>query len=706
MRIPALAAGLVFVSLISAAHAAAPASQPANAPAGRTDHDLHREIAEFDRKYVVEAYEKVGHRDPKWDAVALKLIRAQYEASIRNTYLGGYYTPWDTPEAMDVEARADLANQLLDLGCDDSMALFMAAYALQESAKPQMGCALAFQLADKYAGESKYVPVYKVMMSNEALQHSDRISEGEPELARMREVFRALVRQALSDKETLPKYRAVIWAKLAWMFEDRDQVRCDRIATAVSNVQNPDPWLFETYMGAVEIQRAWMARGGGLANTVTDDGWVGFAKHLTLARTHLERAATLDPTLPHAPALLVTVAMGQSAEDSHKWFREATRRQIDYPPAYYAYRSVVAPKWGGSFAQQMQLAKSVVQSGRFDTRVPAMVMDILDDIEGDARGSSVTEEMMELAPLVDQAMAGYVANGPKGIRTWAISTRIVWAVLAEHWTEARAMLETMPALEDNPASYRDIEPWDLIERVMAMTHPQADAIAQAMSLDDASSRATALEKLIETLKPDDSAAHLANPNWAGAAKLWLQRRHFEAEFEATLASGEWTPLPIGEDLAGWYMQRGQWKADGDNALIGVCTAGLNIISPYELPDRFELRCTVEPVGDVNPRDKSVGVIPAWSPARRAGAMLLADGGGYLTNGRYNYGKFAVEHQGDATTLRFRYNRGRLSVLDEAGNVVITGTLPAGNHRRPAFGGIDLGAGVTWRFSDIAVRVPK
>lgn len=704
----AIAALVVHASAVARAAPPAtsqPASQPATRPAGRTDHDQLAEIAEFDQKFVVDAYEQKGHRDPKWDAVAVKLVHSQYEASLANPAQGQYYAILRYVPAMAVADRAALARQVIDSGCDDAMVLFLAGNALKEAGDSLS--AKAFALADEHAAGSPYLPIYKVLMFDAAMQSTQPLSEDDPELDQMRERFRAILRLVLADKETLPKYRAVIWAKGAFVFESNNHDAADRIATAMSNVKDPDPWLWGVFMGHAELERAWKSRGNGWANTVTEEGWAGFRKHLDFARQHLEQAAEIDKTLPHAPAMLIMVALGEGTPDAQHWFDEAKKRQIDYLPAYNNYRNIVQPRWSGSIEQQIALAKSEVATGRFDTRVPALASQIVDDMELDLSGPLTPELVEEMAPIIDEAMQGYATKSRDAwVRSWANSLRLAWMALTEDWANARQLLDEMPQVEDGPVENRDIDPRELIGKVLAMTHPQADAIAAAMEQSDSSVRAEKLQMVLDTMTDDESAATLVAAR-SKSARRWVERRLIEAKFDASLASGDWVPLPIEKDLEHWRSYRGEWKIDGENAIIGTSKAGLLTAAPFQLPGRCEMRCTVELIGEADATAKTITVFPAFSPRRKLGGKcLLPESRGYLTDGYYNYGNFPVALSGNSTALIFRCNDGAVSVLDETGRTLVTGTPPHGRSRRPAFGGLTEGEGVTWRFSDIAVRKLK
>ncbi len=84
-----------------------PAAQPlpANASTALAEKDDALHNAWFERNFV-QAYRKVGHRSPKWDAAAEALLRESGPS-----FPG--LAPGDTP---DLRARAQAT---LDTGCDD-----------------------------------------------------------------------------------------------------------------------------------------------------------------------------------------------------------------------------------------------------------------------------------------------------------------------------------------------------------------------------------------------------------------------------------------------------------------------------------------------------------------------------------------------------------------------------------------------------------
>jgi hypothetical protein len=693
-------ATLALLSLVSAG----PTTSPTTARVeGRTDHDLLREIAAFDQQFIVDAYEKHGHHDLKWDDVATKLIRAQYEASIHPGVLGRYYAqPADWPKAMPIGDRVKLASALLDTDCDDAIALYMVAKVLDDSGRPRAG--EAFTRADQNAAASPYVPILKLAMLDGVIRYRDKAND-EAELPKLRERVGELLGEVLTDKETLPRFRTVVWQKGWAVFQDSVYEETDRSPTAIPEVKDPDPWLWEMCMGRWEIVAACKARGGGYAPTVTREGWKSFGERLALAREHLERANDIDKTLPHAAALLITIAVGQSSSDAEKWFREATARQIDSGTAYKRYRWVVQPRWGGSVPAQLAFAKRVVTTGRFETRVPAIALDIIGDIEDDTERPSTPDELEQYLPIINDAMAGYATPDQREpVRAWANSIRIAWLAQAGHWDEARALLDVTPKLDKTAVEYRGFEIAELAGQILAMTGPAADAIAEAMETPAAADRLRQIDAIAPTLAADEKAAVTNDPKRAIAASEWLARRRSETAFEVSLAAGEWTPLPIAPDLKDWRLGNGEWKADGDNAIVGTSKNGLMAIAPFQMPERYEFRCRVELIGEVTTQTRGTYVLPAWSPLHQTGAWISLIGNqSYLLHDHYRYDDFPIEREGNATTVRFRYDRGTFIALDEAGNRLATSKHAQEAIRRPAFGGTTAGTGVTLRFSDIEVR---
>ena len=124
----------------------------------------------------------------------------------------------------------------------------------------------------------------------------------------------------------------------------------------------PDSALGNLIKGNYYIHSAWDARGGGKANTVSNEGWILFFERLDKARIVLERAAQQDAEDPCPLATLQTVGMGSQLERTiiDKWFLEAISRDRFNQQAHYRKLFALCEKWGGSHQEMYNFARQTL----------------------------------------------------------------------------------------------------------------------------------------------------------------------------------------------------------------------------------------------------------------------------------------------------------------------------------------------------------
>lgn len=106
---------------------------------------------------------------------------------------------------------------------------------------------------------------------------------------------------------------------------------------------------------------AWKARGGGFANTVTEQGWKLFGERLTTAREVLEKCrafATRDPIWYYV-MLGVAKGEGWDVERYDALFEEAVTKEPDFLGHYFDKANYMLPRWTGD---PKALARFVDQS--------------------------------------------------------------------------------------------------------------------------------------------------------------------------------------------------------------------------------------------------------------------------------------------------------------------------------------------------------
>jgi hypothetical protein len=105
---------------------------------------------------------------------------------------------------------------------------------------------------------------------------------------------------------------------------------------------------------------AWVARGNGLANTVTAEGWRLFDERIKEAQVVLEGSANMPVMCPQWYSEMMTVGLAQSW--SEKRVKENFERGIQFEPDYYylydQYANYLLPKWDGKPGDAAAFAKS------------------------------------------------------------------------------------------------------------------------------------------------------------------------------------------------------------------------------------------------------------------------------------------------------------------------------------------------------------
>lgn len=112
------------------------------------------------------------------------------------------------------------------------------------------------------------------------------------------------------------------------------------------------------------IRRAWDARGGGTADTVSDRARHVFKERLVKARNCLLQAAELDTEDPTPYATLQTVAMGLPSVPrvtAKHWMNEALKRDPLNRSARRRHLLLLCKKWGGSHQEMYVFARECIK---------------------------------------------------------------------------------------------------------------------------------------------------------------------------------------------------------------------------------------------------------------------------------------------------------------------------------------------------------
>lgn len=205
-----------------------------------------------------------------------------------------------------------------------------------------------------------------------------------------------------------------------------------------------DPWFREMIQGRAAVGWAWESRGGGLASTVSEEGWKGFRENLDKARNHFHAALKLHPDWINPYTQLITVEMGASDREA---MIEAFKKLIQSDPenvsGFEKLLWGLLPRWGGSHHLIRQLAVEAMSCPRRDVGVPAMGYQCLAEIAWDYPGMGWQNVYLdpEIRRLSDQLFAEYEKRAETpAARTRFLAKRFVRELAELRYDDAAATL--------------------------------------------------------------------------------------------------------------------------------------------------------------------------------------------------------------------------------------------------------------------------
>jgi hypothetical protein len=211
--------------------------------------------------------------------------------------------------------------------------------------------------------------------------------------------------------------RPLTWLEVAWEHLGQE-VGPDLMATLDAWVEaRPESAWARTVRGRSFVIWAWQARGGGYANTVSEEGWRLFGERLQAARVDLVEAVRRDPRAVDAAAILIKVCMGLGLErDAAEACLEAARRaQPGHLGAHRAMLVYLMPKWHGDEEAMWSFARAAVAAHPDD---PAFLL-LLDDAHDEmARMEPGHDYLKRHAAELDALHAKVVERYPGHWPSW------------------------------------------------------------------------------------------------------------------------------------------------------------------------------------------------------------------------------------------------------------------------------------------------
>jgi hypothetical protein len=541
---------------------------------------VQKRAREFRIRQWLDGYEKRGQRNPECDAEATLFIR---------TYIARNYGGSEATNSISLDSESDkLANDshctdplVLTVAADESLNLFDAIHRFDRA------------LAAYPESLHKAYPRFYASVRLAGLLGNDSDRAGALDTSALQ-----LLQKCFADGSFTPADQQEIadifvngWG--SYFFQRNTGSVC-----AIAHEAGPDyQWLALTLDGEREITEAWAARGGGYANTVTEEGWRGFHSHLASARSDLTAAWNLEPGWPLAPERMIYVSLGDSdISEMRLWFDRTTTAQIDYPRAWSDLRWGLRPRWYGNEQAMLALGVAAVNTGRFDTDVPRKFMDCIYDVESEMElpaGRHIYGRD-DIWPNLKRMYDGYV-NAPLPLEYrdgWRASYAIV-AYFAGKYNVARTQLEALN-WKPPPQSMRgwsvDLSLMPL--EVAARTGPLGKAISDAESIRNTGDIAGALKKYSNLKDASNADARTSE---------FIQRRLSQLTGERLLQKGEWISLlPSRDNDPDWVFSFGTTRVLPDGGLeVESGPKGHLLFSRVRAGTDFEVRGRFEVVRSSN-----------------------------------------------------------------------------------------------------------
>ena len=378
-------------------------------------------------------------------------------------------------------------------------------------------------------------------------------------------------------------------------------------------------WVRLTLIGQAETQWAWALRGGGWANAVTQDGWKGFAEHIQLAHTALEKAHQLRLDRPEAATLMITVAMAEGAPPtvSRQWFDQAIAAQFDYLPAYKKLMWNYAPRWLGNEQMVLEFGKACANTQRYDTEVPAMIYEACRAIAVENANPRGVFSHPLVASAISQTAQGYLKHSPA---TPARHSHLAARGAIATWLAGDAKTAGASLRAAGQSFSRDAK--ELTRSLLL--HPLGTSRSILAAEGGFGPDIQALDALINEGKLDEARSAIGKIDTAKLAVVGA--REYVAEtgdwltLDGKLKQGGWHPLPVHRSFSTWASTGGNWMRDKDGNLVlyGDDTYLAELLFGLPMPENIQIRgeFVYEPASHDSIRFAwAFGPVLAWQPDR-------------------------------------------------------------------------------------------
>jgi hypothetical protein len=326
---------------------------------------------EWDKRTGLDAYPVVGQHSPAWDNLALDALRSDSSVSIAE--------------------GAKKYRAAVDAGCTDPLIRYYRIRRSVMTAAIKPAVALPQYLAVLPAMDaSGYSPIRKFQIRMQIINACLTDMHDPANRATAEAMFKAAV-QALPTlaaergSPALFEDAGDTFRRAGKLLEHNIKEDHDAIAPGLRHLL-PDSAYPDYFDATFYIDWAWKARGNGMGDTVTDEGWKLFRERLIDAEDFATRGAAAEPLDGRCAASMITICMGLGFDRTvmERWFARAMLANPDNYSACIAKYTYLAPKWHGSAQEELDFGRQCAEFGSVRSRIPTILVDIHVDLSANS----------------------------------------------------------------------------------------------------------------------------------------------------------------------------------------------------------------------------------------------------------------------------------------------------------------------------------
>ncbi len=434
-------------------------------PKGTYPDPVKQARLEWNLQTTVEAYRKAGFRGYYWDGPAI-LALTEFA-----------YSRCGMPDTNEPFGQiiATNANAAIRAGCKDPLVNYLYIRFAMDQANERERFADSFMQMMRTMNGSTYPPVRKFYAAartmDQTLYTYGYNATNSSNLNEAWSVLEQNLLNTLSDK-TVPPEEAYEVAELATTLDGGKSLQQMYQRIEPLYFQNwPNDYTAWLLKGEANIRMAWAARGGGYADTVSDNAWKTFKDDLNVADMSLAKAWGMCTNDERIPIQMIKVCEGlqKPRGEMETWFNRAMAINPDSFIACEQKLHYLYPQWYGSREDMVAFGRQCLASTNWGGYVPLMLYQAHSEFWFHLQNSDYKKQYWQLPDVWPDVEASFERFFKLNPEATAYYHNYTWcAYQAEQWDKLN---ELIPKL--GPVNYGYFGGEDEYNKMVALAKEHA-----------------------------------------------------------------------------------------------------------------------------------------------------------------------------------------------------------------------------------------